>query len=57
MKITVVGAGYVGLSIGLILSRKHKVFLLDIDDSKIELINLIFFFAKLNKKHKVWLLV
>lgn len=39
MKITVVGAGYVGLSIGLILSRKHKVSLLDIDDSKIELIN------------------
>mgnify|MGYP001282702474 CR=1 FL=1 len=39
MKITIVGIGYVGLSLSLILSRKHKVIAFDIDKKKIELIN------------------
>ena len=39
MKITVVGTGYVGLSIAVLLSLKHDVVALDIDPQKIELIN------------------
>ena len=38
-KIMVVGAGYVGLSLATLMSVKHKVNIVDIDDSKIELIN------------------
>jgi len=38
-KITVVGAGYVGLSNALLLAQNNKVCLLDIDEHKIELIN------------------
>ena len=38
-KITVVGAGYVGMSLSVLLSRFHHVTLLDIDKSKIEDIN------------------
>ncbi len=37
-KITVVGAGYVGLSLAVLLSQKNYVKLLDIDKRKIELI-------------------
>ena len=39
MKITIVGAGYVGFSNALILSQKHDVTILDICHEKIKLIN------------------
>ncbi|MEP2977910.1 MAG: nucleotide sugar dehydrogenase [Lentilitoribacter sp.] len=39
MKITVVGTGYVGMSIGVLLSQHNEVLFLDIDDEKIKLIN------------------
>ena len=35
MKITVVGAGYVGLSLATLMSKHNKVVLLDIDQNKI----------------------
>ena len=38
-KITIVGSGYVGLSLGVLFSRKHKVTILDIDKDKIKKIN------------------
>ena len=37
--ITVVGIGYVGLSLSVLLSLKHTVISLDIDQNKVELIN------------------
>ena len=39
MRILIVGAGYVGLSMGVILAETHDVLLLDIDPSKVESIN------------------
>ena len=39
MKITVVGAGYVGLSSSMLLSQNHEVVILDIDAQKIEQLN------------------
>ena len=39
MKITVVGSGYVGLSLSILLSQFHKVIALDIDKNKIKQIN------------------
>ena len=39
MKITVVGSGYVGLSLGVLLAQHHEVRLLDIDVAKVSLIN------------------
>lgn len=39
MKIVVVGAGYVGLSIATLLAKKHEVVTLDIDVNKVALIN------------------
>ncbi|RAU05454.1 UDP-glucose 6-dehydrogenase [Weissella confusa] len=39
MKIAVVGTGYVGLSIAVLLAQHHKVIALDIIDDKVELIN------------------
>tara|TARA_Y100000768_G_scaffold302319_1_gene236194 strand:- start:32970 stop:34142 length:1173 start_codon:yes stop_codon:yes gene_type:complete len=39
MKVCVVGAGYVGFSLAVLLSQKHKVVTLDISDEKIQLIN------------------
>lgn len=36
MKFTVVGAGYVGLSLAILISQKYQVNLLDIDENKIE---------------------
>ncbi|MDA9283137.1 nucleotide sugar dehydrogenase [Amylibacter sp.] len=38
-KIMVIGAGYVGLSLATLISAKHKVTIVEIDESKIELIN------------------
>ena len=38
IKITVVGAGYVGTSLGVLLARKNEVTFLDTDKEKIELI-------------------
>ncbi|WP_373974911.1 nucleotide sugar dehydrogenase [Chitinibacter sp. SCUT-21] len=39
MKITVVGTGYVGLSNAILLAQKNQVIALDLDQSKIDLIN------------------
>ena len=39
MKITIVGLGYVGLSLGTLLSQYHNVVALDIDEKKISKIN------------------
>ena len=39
MKISVVGLGYVGLSISVLISQKYKVLALDIDEKKIDLVN------------------
>tara|TARA_B100000674_G_C37917162_1_gene951520 strand:+ start:43 stop:1212 length:1170 start_codon:yes stop_codon:yes gene_type:complete len=38
-KFSVVGAGYVGISVAVLLSQKNHVTLVDIDDDKINLIN------------------
>ena len=40
-KITIVGAGYVGTSLGVLLAKKNDVTFLDIDEEKIELIEMI----------------
>ena len=39
MKVTVVGCGYVGLSIAVLLSQKHEVVALDVVRQKVELLN------------------
>ena len=39
VRITVVGCGYVGLSIALLLSSNIDVTLLDIDEEKVDKIN------------------
>ena len=39
MKIVVVGTGYVGMSMAVLLSQNNEVVALDIDSKKIELIN------------------
>ena len=39
MIFSVVGAGYVGLSLSILISKKYKVNLIDIDQRKIDCIN------------------
>ncbi len=39
LKITVVGAGYVGLANAVLLSRHHEVTVLDVDATRVDLIN------------------
>ena len=39
MKISIVGAGYVGVAIAILISKKYKVSLLDIDEEKVFKIN------------------
>ncbi len=39
MKITVVGSGYVGMSLSVLLSQKNEVVVLDIDHDRVEKIN------------------
>ena len=39
MKIVVVGTGYVGMSLAVLLSQNHEVVALDVDPKKIDLIN------------------
>lgn len=39
MKITIVGIGYVGLSLAILLSTKHSVVAIDTDNKKISMIN------------------
>ena len=39
MKVTVVGTGYVGLSLAVLISRKHDVSAIDVIPEKVELIN------------------
>ena len=38
-KIVVVGSGYVGMSLATMLSNKHEVCVLDIDESRVQAIN------------------
>ncbi|WP_255408759.1 3-hydroxyacyl-CoA dehydrogenase NAD-binding domain-containing protein [Neisseria sp. N177_16] len=39
MKITVVGAGYVGLSNAVLFAQQHNVTLLDVNQERVDLIN------------------
>lgn len=39
MKITIIGAGYVGLSLSTLLAQKHEVYAVDINKTTIDLIN------------------
>ncbi len=39
MKVSVIGTGYVGLSLSVLISRMHDVVAIDIDQAKVDLIN------------------
>ena len=39
--ITIIGAGYVGYSLALLLAKRNMVKVIDIDETKIDLINKI----------------
>ena len=38
-KITIVGIGYVGLGVGVMLATKHDVMMLDVDQKKVDMLN------------------
>ena len=38
-QITIVGSGYVGMSLAVLLGKNHKIILYDIDSKRVELIN------------------
>ena len=38
-KITIVGAGYVGMSLSVLLAQKHQIFIHDIDEERVKTIN------------------
>ncbi len=38
-RIAVIGAGYVGLSLAVLLSRQHRVFCLDVDVNRVGAVN------------------
>ena len=39
VKITIVGAGYVGMSLAVLLAKHHEIKVLDIDEEKVQMIN------------------
>ena len=39
VKITIVGAGYVGMSLAALLAKHHEIKVLDIDEEKVKMIN------------------
>ena len=39
MKVMIIGAGYVGLTMGVVLSVTHEITLLDVDEDKVKAIN------------------
>ena len=39
VKITIVGAGYVGMSLAVLLAKHHEIKVLDIDKEKVQMIN------------------
>ena len=39
MNVLIIGAGYVGLSLALILAEKHSVKIFDIDSTKVDQVN------------------
>ncbi|MHA1939341.1 MAG: UDP-glucose 6-dehydrogenase, partial [Candidatus Thorarchaeota archaeon] len=39
MRVMIIGSGYVGLSMGVLLARAHNVTLVDIDSARVDMIN------------------
>ena len=42
--IAIIGFGYVGMSLPILLSKKHNINIIDIDEEKVKKINLNIFF-------------